>query len=126
MFIYSSEEDLTTIKASLYLFKKISLKFPKLKICETLIKPAIRLTLVATSRVCLNTEISATKLSEVKENVSSNLKHTLKDVTTTKLMFSIFNVQHKSQVKPEIQVRNKYIYIVNYVYYYCIDFVVLE
>ena len=118
MFISNSEEDITTIKASLYLFKKISLQFPKHKSLESVIKPVIKLSLVATSRVCSNTEILAAKLSEVKELVSGILKDTLKNVTTTKLVFSVFNVTHKYQGKLEIQVRNKY--VVSCVNYYCI------
>ena len=103
-----SEEDISTVKASLYLFKKISLRISRNKDYENLIKPVISLVLVTTSRVCSNSSISGNKLIEVKEKVTINLKDTITMVTTTKLIFSIFNVQHKTQGKAEVQVRDSF------------------
>ena len=106
VFLFLSEEDISTIKASLYLFKTISQRFFKNKSYEALIKPVIKLVLVATSRVCSNSEILGNKLTEVKDNVTSSLKDTLTYVTTTKIKISLFNVQHRAQGKSEIQVNN--------------------
>ena len=103
--MFLSEEDISTIKVSLYLFKKVALKFSRNKDYEYLIKPTIRLCLVATSRVCSNSDNLEPKLSEVKENVASNLKDTLASFTTAKIKISLFNVKHKTQGKTEIQVR---------------------
>ena len=64
----------------------------------------IRLVLVATSRICFNNEIVGIKLTEIKENVTHSLKEILANVTTTKVDRSIFNIQHKTQGKSEIQV----------------------
>ena len=104
IFIFLSEEDISTIKTSLYLFKTISRRLLKNKPYESLIKPVIRLILVATLRVLSNNEIAGIELTEVKEKVTSSLKDTLTYVTTTKLKISIFNVKSKTQGKSEIQV----------------------
>ena len=102
--MFLSEEDIAAIKVSLYLFKKVS-EVSRNKDYDYLIKPIIKLCLVATSRVCSNHEILEDKLSEVKENVTSSLKDTLTVVTTAKTKFSIFNVEHQTQGKTEIYVR---------------------
>ena len=106
LIMFLSEEDISTVKTALYLFKKVSLIFSKNKDYENLIKPVISLVLVATSRVCSNSGILENKLVEVKGKVTSSLKDTLKIVTTAKVIFSVFNVQHKIQGKSEIQVRD--------------------
>ena len=89
----------------MYLFKKVSQKFSKIKDYEKLIKPVISLVLVATSRVCLNSSISENNSIEIKEKVIIALKDTVTIVTTTKIKRSIFNVQYNVQGKQEIQVR---------------------
>ena len=104
--LFLSEEDISTIKGSLYLFKNVSLKFSRNKAYEYLIMPIIRLCLVATSRVCSNSKVLEDKLSEVKENVTSSLKDTLTTFTTSKVIISFFNVRHPTQGKSEIQVRD--------------------
>ena len=106
MFIFLSEEDISTTKASLYLFKTISQRISKNKPYESLIKPVIRLVLVATSRVSSNNEITGIKSTEVKEKVASSLKDTLTYVTLKKITIGTFNVQCKTQGKSEIQVND--------------------
>ena len=106
--MFSSEEDILAVKTSLYLFKKISLRIPKKRDYENLIKPVIRLVLIATSRVYSNRSISGNELVEVKEKVTISLNDTVAVVTTAKLIFSIFNVQHKIQGKAEVQVRDSF------------------
>ena len=105
LFVFLSDEDISIVKASLFLFKKISLKFSKNKDCDTLIKPIIRLSLVATLRVCSSDEILENKLSEIKERVAGSLQETLRAVTVAKTKLGTFNLHHKSQGKVEIQVR---------------------
>ena len=106
LYIYVfSEEDIVTVKTSLYLFKKISLRILRHKDYEN-IKPVISLVLVATSRICSNSSISGNKLIEVKEKVTINLIDTVTVVTTAKLKFSIFNVRYMTQGKAEVQVRD--------------------
>ena len=101
--MYLSEEDISTIKVSLYLLKKVSLTLSRNK---EYVKPITRLCLVATSRAFSNSENLEDKLSEVKENVTSSLKDTLVRVTTTKVGISFFNLGHKSHANTEIQVRD--------------------
>ena len=100
-----SEEDVSTLKSSLYLLKKISLNIKKFKSYEKLIDPVIRLILVATSRILSNSEILEDKLREVKENVTNCLKDTLTNITITKTKFGNFILQHKVHGKSETQVR---------------------
>lgn len=104
--MFFSEEDILTVKTSLYLFKKIYLRILKKKDYENLIKPVIRLVLVATSRVYSNSSIPGNKSKEVTEKVTINLKDTVAVVTTAILKFSIFNVLHKIYGKAEVQVRH--------------------
>ena len=114
--MFLSEEDISTVKTSLYLFKKISLRISKKKDFENLTKPVISLVLVTISRVCSNSGILENELVEVKEKVTSSLQNTLKIVTNTKLITSFFNVQHKIQGNFEIQVRHSYVVCTTYVF----------
>ena len=104
---------MVTVKTSLYLFKKISLRVLRNKEYEN-IKPVISLVLVATSRLCSNSSVSGNELIEVKEKITISLSNTLAVVTTAKLKLSIFNVQHKTQGKAEVQVRDSFA-----VWYHC-------
>ena len=104
--MFLSDEDISIIKVSLYLLKKVSLKLSRNKEYGHLINPIITLCLGATSRVCSNSEISEDKLSEVKENVTNSLKDTMAHVTTVKVGISFFNVGYKTQLNTEIQVRD--------------------
>ena len=106
--MFFSEEDILIVKTSLYLFKKISLRISRNKDYENLIKPVISLVLVATLRVYSNSSISGNKSIEVKQKVAINLKDTITVVTTAKLKLSIFNVQHKTQGKAEVRVRDSF------------------
>ena len=105
LFVFLSDEDISIVKASLFLFKKISLKLLRNKDCDTLIKPVIKLSLVATSRVCSSDEILENKISEIKEKVAGSLQDALRTVTVAKTKLGTFNLHHKSQGKAEIQVR---------------------
>lgn len=100
--MYLSKEDISTIKVSLYLLKKVSLMISRNK---EYVNPITRLCLVAVSRVFSNSDVSEDKLSEVKENVTSSLKDTLAHVTTAKVGISFFNLGYKAQANTEIQVR---------------------
>ena len=104
--MFLSEEDISTIKVSLYLLKKVSLKISRNKEYGHLINTIITLCLVATSRICSNSKILEDKLSEVKENVTNSLKDTMAHVTTEKVGISFFNVGYKPQLNAEIQVRD--------------------
>ena len=99
---FLSEEDISTVKTSLYVFRKIPLKSLK-DHYENVVEPIIRLILVATSRVCSNGSISENVLIQVKKNVASSLTITLTDITVETLKDS-FNVKYKGQRKPEIKV----------------------
>ena len=121
-----SEEDIhvTTIKASLYFFKVISLKVTNYRI---LIKPVIRLVLVTTSRFFSINGVSENRLNEVENNVTSCLKDTLTKITVTITTRSVFNVKHKDQGQAEMQVRNLVIVlftitvILNFVFFIVLD-----
>ena len=101
-----SEEDIAILKTSLYFFEEVSLKFPKNKPCENLIKPVIRLVLVSTSRIFSNKRILKNELREIKETVTNCLKYTMTKVTLAKTNLSVFNVQYKSHAQFEMQVRD--------------------
>ena len=106
LFVFLSDEDISIVKTSLFLFKKISSKLSKNKDCDILIKPIIKLCLVATLRVCSSNEILENILSEIKERVASSLKQTLRTVTLVKTKLGTFILLHKSHGKAEIQVRH--------------------
>ena len=105
VFYDCSEEDISTLKSSLYLFKKISQIMKSIKGYENLVQLVIRLILVAASRVLSNSEISVDKLTEIKQNVTNCLKATLSNVSTIKITISNFILQHEHYAKLEIQVR---------------------
>ena len=100
-----SEEGILTVKTSLYYLKKISLAIKTYDKLKILIKPIIRLTLVATSSIISNGNIVKDNSREIKENVTYHLKDTLKKVTTAVTKLGFFNVEHQQQGQSEMLVR---------------------
>lgn len=94
---------------------------------ENLIKPVIRLILVAASRVLSNSEISVDGITEVKQNVTNCLKDTLGNSCTTKIKIGSFILQHKLYGQLELKVRHNLSCLL-LVHYYCLtlNFVVLD
>ena len=76
-----------------------------IKSYESLIKPVIRLVLVAGSRVLSNSEISVDELAEIKQNITNCLKAILANASTTIIKISSFILQHQLYGNLEIQVR---------------------